>query len=135
MLFALAAALSAANAWQCPAYSDIRHRSVDAKNFDINEISGVWYLVATTEPTTRFCLCNVMNYSIFTSTYRLRGVLALRRDAALWRRCCCEEPSRVAASTADAVARSTLLASPDAEAHTLPTTEPRTGTRTRAIKI
>eukprot|EP00966_Prymnesium_polylepis_P037985 881182-Prymnesium_polylepis.1 len=93
------------------------------------------YLVATTEPTTRFCLCNVMNYSIFTSTYRLRGVLALRRDAALWRRCCCEEPSRVAASTADAVARSTLLASPDAEAHTLPTTEPRTGTRTRAIKI
>lgn len=36
----------------------------------IDQMQGIWYLVATTEPTTRFCLCNVMNYSIYTSVYR-----------------------------------------------------------------
>lgn len=33
-------------------------------------LQGLWYLVATTEPTTRFCLCNVMDYSIYTTQYR-----------------------------------------------------------------
>ena len=28
------------------------------------------YLVATTEPTTRFGLCNVMNFTIYDKTYR-----------------------------------------------------------------
>lgn len=53
----------------CPEYKDIRTPAVDADKLNINEIHGIWYLVATTEPTTKFCLCNVMDFSIFTKTY------------------------------------------------------------------
>lgn len=54
----------------CPDYSAIRQPSVDPSNFNIHEISGVWYLQATTEPTTKFCLCNVMNFTVYEDVYR-----------------------------------------------------------------
>ena len=44
--------------------------SVAPPKFDIHEIAGVWFLQATTEPTTKFCLCNVMNYSVESKIYR-----------------------------------------------------------------
>jgi hypothetical protein len=59
-----------ATKYVCPAYEAIRQPSVDPSVFDIHDIKGNWYLQATTEPTTHFCLCNVMNYTIETSIYR-----------------------------------------------------------------
>jgi len=53
----------------CPAYDTIRSPKMDADKFNAKEVEGIWYLMATTEPTTRFCLCNVMNFSIFTKAY------------------------------------------------------------------
>jgi len=61
--------LAAGKEYTCPEYSQIRQKSVDPAHFDINEIAGTWYLLATTEPTTAFCLCNVMNYNIYQKTY------------------------------------------------------------------
>ena len=56
--------------YTCPNYSDIRQPSVDPSIFNIHDIHGIWYLQATTEPTTKFCLCNVMNYTIESEIYR-----------------------------------------------------------------
>ena len=51
--------------YTCPDYSAIRRPTVAPDVLtDIRVIDGSWYLVATTEPTTRFCLCNVMNFSV-----------------------------------------------------------------------
>jgi hypothetical protein len=58
------------NKYECPAYSEIRQPSVDPSVFNIHDIHGIWYLQATTEPTTKFCLCNVMNFSIGSLIYR-----------------------------------------------------------------
>lgn len=55
---------------ECPDYADIRSERVAPDVFDPKEIEGIWYLVATTEPTTKFCLCNVMNYTILATQYR-----------------------------------------------------------------
>ena len=44
----------------CPPYDSIRDPSVDASKFSIDEIKGLWYLQATTEPTTRFCKCKCL---------------------------------------------------------------------------
>lgn len=53
----------------CPAYDTIRSPMMDADKFNAKEVEGIWYLVATTEPTTAFCMCNVMNYSIYDKAY------------------------------------------------------------------
>ena len=69
------------SAYTCPDYSAIRQPSVDASAFDVEELSGVWYMVrisardcrstncagqvATTEPTMpSFCKCTVNNITI-----------------------------------------------------------------------
>eukprot|EP00051_Salpingoeca_urceolata_P032115 m.14340 g.14340 ORF g.14340 m.14340 type:complete len:246 (+) comp4780_c0_seq1:107-844(+) len=54
----------------CPSYASIRQPSVAGSALNIHDISGLWYLQATTEPTTRFCRCNLMNFSVGASTYR-----------------------------------------------------------------
>ena len=73
--------------YTCPDYNEIRRPSVNQNAFNIHEIKGIWYfktcvpmilvypallrdslyphssnryLIATTEPTTHFCLCNVL---------------------------------------------------------------------------
>ena len=58
------ALLALANAYTCPKYEDIRQRSVDPSSFSIDEIAGEWYLVATTEPTTKFCGERELIYNI-----------------------------------------------------------------------
>eukprot|EP00756_Hemistasia_phaeocysticola_P023289 Hpha_TRINITY_DN15884_c3_g1::TRINITY_DN15884_c3_g1_i2::g.188468::m.188468 len=60
----------AAGGYVCPSYDEIRQPSVDASVFSMNDIQGVWYLQATTEPTTKACLCNVMNYTVGSEVYR-----------------------------------------------------------------
>jgi hypothetical protein len=56
--------------YTCPTYEQIRQPSVDPSIFDIHDIHGIWYLQATTEPTTKFCLCNVMNFTVESKIYR-----------------------------------------------------------------
>jgi len=49
----------------CPNYEDIRQRSVDGDSFDISEVSGVWYFLATNEPTIpSFCTCGSNNFTV-----------------------------------------------------------------------
>ncbi len=72
ILAMLVAQIGSSRAWgpyTCPTYDSIRDPSVDASSFSIAEIKGLWYLQATTEPTTRFCKCNMMNFSIGSKTY------------------------------------------------------------------
>lgn len=69
VFLARVAAASAFLGATCPDYESIRQPSVSPEALHINEIEGIWYLVATTEPTTKFCMCNVMNYSIYQATY------------------------------------------------------------------
>ena len=61
---------SLATTYTCPSYSQIRQPSVAPSVFNINEIKGIWYLQATTELTTKFCMCNVMNFTIESKIYR-----------------------------------------------------------------
>lgn len=57
--------------YECPSYDDIAQSSVSpSEGFKIQDIESTWFLRATTEPTTRFCLCNFMNFSIGSTTYR-----------------------------------------------------------------
>lgn len=56
--------------YSCPLYETIRKPSVAATVFKPADITGVWYLAATTELTTKFCLCNVMTYTVYTTAYR-----------------------------------------------------------------
>lgn len=69
-LFLLSSTCVAPAKYVCPAYNDIRQPSVDPSIFSIQDVGGIWYLQATTEPTTKFCLCNVMNYTIGSTKYR-----------------------------------------------------------------
>ena len=62
------AATRADATYSCPSYEEIRQPSVDPPEFSIDEIAGRWFLQATTEPTTRFCLCNMMTYEILEPT-------------------------------------------------------------------
>lgn len=48
----------------------IRKPSVEPAAFRPSDLDGVWYLAATTELTTKFCLCNVMTYTVYTAAYR-----------------------------------------------------------------
>ena len=58
IVFLLAALL--ATSYECPSYESIRQPSVGAEVFNISDFSGVWYLVATNEPTIPpFCTCGV----------------------------------------------------------------------------
>jgi len=54
-----------ATADSCPDYSAIRQPSVSAEQFDIADFSGVWYMLATNEPTMpSFCTCGVNNITV-----------------------------------------------------------------------
>jgi hypothetical protein len=56
------------NAYTCPDYEDIRQPSVDASVFDIADFSGVWYMIATNEPTLPpFCTCGVNTVDVHKS--------------------------------------------------------------------
>lgn len=58
--------------FECPRYQDIADSSM--ANFDMDETSGIWYMLATTEPTMPFfCTCAVMNYSVFDTWYMYTG--------------------------------------------------------------
>ena len=59
-----------AHNYSCPLYETIRKPSVATTVFQPADITGVWYLAATTELTTKFCLCNVMTYTVYTTAYR-----------------------------------------------------------------
>ena len=49
----------------CPDYSSIRQPSVDADQFDIDQIGGKWFFLATNEPTIPgFCICGYNNFTI-----------------------------------------------------------------------
>eukprot|EP00039_Didymoeca_costata_P021002 m.343071 g.343071 ORF g.343071 m.343071 type:complete len:212 (+) comp22312_c0_seq1:87-722(+) len=57
-LVTLVAASKKASNYTCPSYNNIRDDSVNATTFDINEYNGLWYMIATTEPTQpSFCVC------------------------------------------------------------------------------
>ena len=59
-IVSFAAASMAKASTTCPSYNDIRDSSVDASNFSVQEFSGMWYMVATSEPTLpAFCVCSV----------------------------------------------------------------------------
>jgi hypothetical protein len=46
--------------YSCPEYSQIEQPSVDSSVFDISEFGGLWYMVATNEPTMpSFCRCGI----------------------------------------------------------------------------
>ena len=46
--------------YTCPDYSVIRQPSVDASVFDIRDFAGIWYMIATNEPTQpSLCTCSV----------------------------------------------------------------------------
>ena len=64
------AARSSSSNYSCPLYETIRKPSVAEGVFKPSDLEGVWYLAATTELTTKFCLCNVMTYTVYTSCYR-----------------------------------------------------------------
>lgn len=58
--------------FSCPTYESIVDASMKA--FDMNEMSGIWYMLATTEPTMPFyCHCAVLNYSIYDTWYLYTG--------------------------------------------------------------
>lgn len=61
-------ALTSVGAATCPAYEDIAQASVRPTNFSINEFSGLWYMIATNEPTLpSFCVCSVNDVQVHPS--------------------------------------------------------------------
>ena len=49
----------------CPDYESIRQPSVGADKFEIDEIQGKWYFLATNEPTIpSFCICGYNNFTV-----------------------------------------------------------------------
>eukprot|EP00759_Apiculatamorpha_spiralis_P048177 PhF_6_TR4351/c0_g1_i1/m.5863/K03098/APOD; apolipoprotein D and lipocalin family protein len=54
-------------AYQCPEYTTIRDPSV--LNFQPHRYQGLWYQVATNEPTMpSFCTCGTLNWTITSNT-------------------------------------------------------------------
>jgi hypothetical protein len=59
----------ATSGYSCPAYDDIRQSSVDPALFNISDFTGVWYLIATNEPTIPpFCTCGVNTVEVHESS-------------------------------------------------------------------
>ena len=58
--------------YQCPSYGNIISDKMSL--FNISKMSGVWYMLATTEPTMpSFCSCGVLNYQIEQTWYSYNG--------------------------------------------------------------
>ena len=60
-------------AYYCPKYDDIAQPSVAGGVWSQEELKGLWYLVATTEPTIptkQMRACSVLNWTIYTNVYR-----------------------------------------------------------------
>ena len=61
----LCARFTRGSGYKCPTYANIREASVGAEVFDVQELEGAWFMIATTEPTQpSFCICGINNYTI-----------------------------------------------------------------------
>lgn len=59
--------------YYCPNYDDIKQPSVAPEVWSQEELTGIWYLVATNEPTIPTDMmreCGVLNWTVYTSVYR-----------------------------------------------------------------
>ena len=66
----LSASIAASSTgFTCPSYGRLRQPSVSSARFSIGEYAGLWYLLATTEPTLpTFCKCGMNNVSLHFSS-------------------------------------------------------------------